>query len=359
MEGKEIAWRTLAGERVSEPCIVGDWMFRPGFWQAVVGCDLAEDPVGVAVEAFRRVGANLVPQFANGTPLWTRGERPQAPRAEPEEIVAYVESLPPDEQVERDFDLEQHAAAHYEALRPVQEAAGGDLLRIGGFGMPSVMGGYSQWGYEGWLAFLILYPDHADRLWGHQAAWARLQNRAIAEAVRRYGLAPFVYSGDDICFNDGPMLSVGHLRRHYFPQLRWAIQPLHDAGIRIVWHCDGDVRPILPDLLAAGMWGFQGFQEETGCTLAHMAAQRTRWGTRPVLWGSVSVTTTLPFGTADQVRADVERCFRTAAADGPFALANSSSIMPEVPLENVLALYEHGRQFGREFLGGGSRSRPR
>ena len=330
MTGKEIAWRTLAGEHVGEPCIVGDWVFRPGFWEAVVGRHLEEDPVAVAVETFRRVGANLIPQSANGTPRWSVGGHAPAPRAEPEEVAAWVETLPPAEHVERDFDVERAAAAYTAGLRPVQEAAGDDILRIGSFAFPSVMEGYSRWGYEGWLSFLLLYPEHVDRLWRHQAVAARLTNHAITEAVRRHGLAPFVYNGDDICFNDGPIVAVEYLRRHYFPQLEWALQPLHDAGVRMIWHCDGDIRPILPELLRAGMWGFQGFQEETGCTLAHMAAQRTRFGTRPVLWGSVSVTTTLPFGTPDQVRADVERCFRTAARC-PFVLANSSSMMPEVP----------------------------
>jgi len=46
----------------------------------------------------------------------------------------------------------------------------------------------------------------------------------------------------------------------------------------------------------------------------------------------------------------VQRCFRTAAPGGGFALAPTSSILPDVPLENVLALYQHGVEFGRRFL---------
>jgi hypothetical protein len=84
-----------------------------------------------------------------------------------------------------------------------------------------------------------------------------------------------------------------------------------------------------------------------------MVEVRTKWGRKPILWGSVSVTTTLPFGTVEDVKRDVERCFRSAAAGGGFGLASTSSILIETPIENILALYEHGHVFGRQFLAGG------
>jgi hypothetical protein len=64
----------------------------------------------------------------------------------------------------------------------------------------------------------------------------------------------------------------------------------------------------------------------------------------------VSVTTTLPFGSTDDVKRDVERCFRLAAPGGGFGLASTSSILPETPDENILALYQYGKEFGGEFL---------
>ena len=126
---------------------------------------------------------------------------------------------------------------------------------------------------------------------------------------------------------------------------------MHEAGIGIIWHCDGNILPILDQLIhIIGVAGFQGFQEETGCTLERIAARRTRDGQKLILWGSLSVTTTLPFGTVDDVKHDVERCFRIAAPGGGFALAPTSSILPETPRENIMTMYEHGKHFGRAFL---------
>jgi uroporphyrinogen decarboxylase len=219
--------------------------------------------------------------------------------------------------------------------------------------MPSFMGGYTTWGYENYMCALALYPQHLGRYFAILGERARGHNQAIVEAVDRYDLAPFVYGGDDICFNDGPICAPEVLDALYFPALRRALEPLVEADVRVVWHCDGDVRPIVPQLLEAGVSGFQGFQEdESGISLEEMAALRTRWGKKPILWGSVSVTSTFPHGTVEDVKQSVERSFRIAGPGGGFALGSTSSILPETPLENIIAFFEHGREFGRRFYRG-------
>jgi len=345
MSRRELACRTLALESVDEPSVIADWIFHPGFWPAVTGRRLSENPLQVAIEAFRRVGANLTPQFAVGEPQHFFGNlEPSPPGAHsPEDVRDAWDKLPDPSTPERDFDLETTARAYAQPILDFQDLARDDILRISYFGQVDFMGGYGQWGYENFLSALLLYPDYAERYFAFSAAQARLLNLAIVEAVRKHDLAPFVYGGQDICFNDGPLCSPQWLAEHYFPHFHTALQPLHDAGIQIIWHCDGDIRPILPSLLDMGVAGFQGFQEETGLSLAHMTSLRTRWGKKPILWGSVSVTTTLPFGTPDQVTRDVERCFREASPGGGFVLAHSSSVCPEVPLENLLAFYHASR----------------
>lgn len=84
--------------------------------------------------------------------------------------------------------------------------------------------------------------------------------------------------------------------------------------------------------------GFQGFQEETGCTLKYMSSLRTRDGRKPILVGSLSVTTTLPFGSTTDVEKDIERCFHEVGKVG-FVLASTSSILPETPMENIETIY--------------------
>ena len=374
--GEEIAWRTLKKERLEEPCIIASWCMKREFFQSLTHRkDIYEDAPNVAIEAFIRAGANLCPQFIvpspnvehiacnpfdadnlrkpkPAPPPSQKKENPPPPKhpGSPEDVRDRIESLPDPDTLERNFDVEAYADGYARGILNLRDMARGEILFISGFGQADFMGGYG-WGYENYLGALALYPEHLERYFAYTGEQGRLTNISIARAIKKYNLAPFVYSGQDICYNDGPLCSVEMLDKLYFPNLAKAVEPLHQAGIGLIWHCDGDVRPILKQLInVVGVAGFQGFQEETGCTLEHVASHRTRNGEKLILWGSISVTTTLPFGTVEDVKRNVERCFRIAAPGGGFALASTSSILPETPLENILAIYEHGQKFGKEFL---------
>lgn len=371
--GEEIAWRTLEKEHVEEPCIITGWCMKRLFFQELTHRrDIyTEDAPDLVIEAFVRAGANLCPQFIMPSPVEGNEHiaydpfmvaKPKPPAQQkaaspskmpesPEDVRDRIDSMPHPDSLERDFDVEAHAEGYAKSIMRLREMARGEILFISGFGQADFMGGYSGWGYMNYLSAMALYPEYMERYFAYTGEYGRLYNIAVARAIKKYGLAPFVYGGQDICYNDGPICSVDTLDKIYFPHLARAVQPLHDAGIKIVWHSDGNILPILDQLIqVVGVSGFQGFQEETGCTLEKIAARRTRDGEKLILWGSISVTTTLPFGTMEDVRRDVERCFRVAAPGGGFGLAPTSSILPETPLANIMAMYQHGQNFGREFL---------
>ena len=325
--------------------------------------------IGHIPAAFIRAGANLCPQFIMPSPVSGRehmacdpfgvvrdleptsqeaSTRPAIKRPDsPEDVRDLIDAMPDPDTLERNFDVEAQADGYARRILNLRDMALGEILFVSGFGQTDFMGGYNRWGYTNYLSALALYPEYLDRYYAYSGERGRLRNIAIARAIEKYKLAPFVYSGQDICFNDGPICSVELLDKIYFPHLAHAVEPLHEAGIGIIWHSDGNILPILDQLInVVGVAGFQGFQEETGCTLERVAARRTRDGGKLILWGSLSVTTTLPFGTVDDVKQDVERCFKVAAPGGGFALAPTSSILPETPLANIRAIYETVKEYG-------------
>ena len=372
MNGEEIAYRTLSLEKVAEPCIIASWCMKREFFQRIARTeDIYRDAPRTTVDAFLAAGANLCPQFIMPRPdiefqacepfddvgirKMRRGSRApsiaQKSVHTPEDIRDLVEVLPDPGTLAGNFDVGKAAADYARPLLALRDMARGKILFIQRLWLPAFQEMYTNWGYENYLLSIALYPEHVKRYYEYSGELARLHNGAIVHAVREHSLAPFVYGGQDICFNDGPICSVDALDHLYFPSLARSIEPPLDAGIRIIWHCDGDVRPILDRLIQMGVSGFQGFQEETGCTLEEVSKHRTRDGKKLLIFGSISVTTTLPFGTVEEVKSDVERCFRTAAPGGGFAVASTSSILPETPFDNIAAPYEHARNFGRSFLG--------
>ncbi len=361
MDGREVALGTLHRQRVPLPCINYSWMTNTRYMTHVAGREYWDDPEGVFTEYIRRSGINLVPQWympGEGQRRLEHGEimHEPNPHAEagfrtPEDVVRAIDALPDDEVVERDYDIEGVAESYAATVNAHMDALGPDVLVIGGFGQTDFMGGYSRWGYENYLVAAALYPDAMRRYYHHSSVVGRLQNQAIALACERHGIAPFVYSGQDICTSKGPIMSPPMLRDLYFPALKWCVEPLVEAGIGIIWHCDGDIRLILDDIMGLGVMGLQGFEEEHGPRYEDMVELTDPAGAPISVWGCVSVTSTLPHGTPADVRAAVERSFTLAGPGRGFVLSSTSSVMPEVPLENIAAMFEHARAFGREFLG--------
>lgn len=362
MKGRDIALATLMREEVNEPCINFSWMTNSSYMSSVAGRDYWSDREGVFFAYLQHCGINLVPQWyfpgqgqkniEEGRVAHEASPGGAEGMTKPEDLLRSIDRLPRDRQVEADFNVEEAARTYAQNLLERMQRAEDEVLFIDGFGQADFMGGYTRWGYENYLMAMIDYPEALRAYYHHTALRGRLTNEAIALACEKYGIAPFVYSGQDICTAKGPIASPAVLRELYFPELKFCLQPLVDSDIGIIWHCDGDINPILDDIMALGVVGLQGFEEEHGVDLAKIVGLQDAKG-RPIsVWGCVSVVTTLPHGTPDDVRRSVERSFSLAGRNRGFVLSSTSSIMPEVPHENIDALFEHGGNFGREFLSG-------
>ncbi|RKX35684.1 MAG: hypothetical protein DRP71_02760 [Verrucomicrobia bacterium] len=360
MKGSEIALATLMGENPGAPCINYSWMTSSSYLSKVAGRDYWADREGVFFEYLHQVGINLVPQWyfpgeaqreiESGQVLHEHRSGGTEGIRGPEAILELIDRLPSDNEVEAEFDIEITARDYANRVEERMRKAKGEVLFIDSFGQADFMGGYNRWGYENYLLAIMDYPTAMKRFYHHTALKGRLHNEAIALACGKYNIAPFVYGGQDICTSNGPIVSPRILRDIYFPDLKWAMEPLIGNGIGVIWHCDGNINPILDDLLDLGVVGLQGFEEEHGVNYDEIVKLNDRTG-RPIgVWGCVSVTSTLPHGTADDVRASVERSFTLAGKGRGFVLSSTSSIMPEVRHENIDMLFTHGKAFGTEFL---------
>ena len=358
--GSEIALATLMREDPGAPCINYCWMTSGSYLSKGTERDYWVDREGVFFEYLQRCGINLVPQWyfpGDAQRNIEQGHLAHEHRPggtedidSPEDILRVIDRLPDDAAFEAEFDIETTARQYADRLKARIDRTEGEVLFLDGFGQADFMGGYDRWGYENYLIAILEYPDAMRRFYHHTALRGRLTNQAIVTAHERYGIAPFVYSGQDICASAGPIISPLQLRELYFPELKWAMEPLVENGIGVIWHCDGDIGPILDDILDLGVVGLQGFEEEHGVSYDEIVRLRDRSGLPIGVWGCVSVTTVLPHGTVEQVKQSVERSFELAGRGRGFVLSSTSSVMPEVPHDNIDALFEHGGHFGADFL---------
>jgi hypothetical protein len=347
MDKKTRLMRAFALQSTDRPPILGGWLAAPEYVQRLAGCSEDEywaDPFHWGIKAEHALGSDGV--IGIFTPIH-RGEfrcvdgqvieRRAAYTIE--SVLAEIAAYPEPDEIEAAFDAEA-AYAEYAAELRLRQAECGDMLWCPADWsiIPKALW-YHEFGYEAALSTLALYPDRYRMLIRIGAVRGRQKATLIARAIRE-GLHPqALLTGEDICSQQGPLVSPKFLRREYFPLLEYVWEPLLDVGAKLVWHCDGNYRPLLDDVLACGVAGLQGFQRECGMELEWIVEKRTRDGDPLLIFGPLSVTGTLPYGTPDDVRAEVHRAMALCRDNASLVFFTSNTITPDIPLANISAYW--------------------
>jgi uroporphyrinogen decarboxylase len=116
----------------------------------------------------------------------------------------------------------------------------------------------------------------------------------------------------------------------------------HARGLRIIKHSDGNLWPILDDLLEAGFDGIHPIQPQSmdiRDVKAHLEGRAT-------VLGNIDCSFLLPFGSQEEVERAVLETIRAAAPGGGYIISSSNSIHPGVKPENYIAMVRAARRYG-------------
>jgi len=155
--------------------------------------------------------------------------------------------------------------------------------------------------------------------------------------------ADFIACEGDLAFNPGPLMSPAHYDEFIGPYHREICERVHRRGGKIVKHSDGNLTPIVPNLIAAGFDGIHPIQPQC----MDIGEIKRRFGHQAAILGNIDCAFLLVFGTPEEVRASVRDTIAAAAPGGGYILSSSNSIHPGVKPENYLALVAAAREFGR------------
>jgi hypothetical protein len=274
----------------------------------------------------------------------------------PEAVVEHMEKhvFPGLQEAAGSFDPEDDGAVSelIDKEREVQAVFGPDMLKIpygrGYNNFPRFR--YGAYGYVNYFMAYALYPEVMARDFRLQADLAVKRNRLAARAYAQGELPPLLRLDHDMADSRSTLVDIKSLDEIWFPEFARAIEPYLRAGVKLIWHCDGNLSQMVPRLLEAGLVGFQGFQYEDGMDYEKICRMKTRDGAPLLIQAGVSVTTTLPKGTPGDVRMEIKWLVENGPETGLF-LGASSSVAPGVPSENLDALVEglnHYRDNGRK-----------
>jgi uroporphyrinogen decarboxylase len=103
---------------------------------------------------------------------------------------------------------------------------------------------------------------------------------------------------------------------------------------------------LLDDLIEAGLDAINPVQ--ISCRGMESNGLKADFGDRLTFWGGgVETQSTLPFGTPEEVRAEVAERIRIFAPGGGFVFNPIHNIQPNTPPENIAAAYEAALEFGQ------------
>jgi hypothetical protein len=160
----------------------------------------------------------------------------------------------------------------------------------------------------------------------------------VAERAGRLGFDVFV-STDDMAFKSGPFLSPGVFREVVWPRYRRIAEKL---TIPWVVHSDGNVLPLLDDLLELGIAGLHPVEKGA----MDIRDLKRRYGRRLCLLGNVDLDI-LARGTTDQVEQEVRALIRDVGPGGAYIVTSGNSLAGYVQPDNALALSRSVQKYGR------------
>jgi uroporphyrinogen decarboxylase len=192
-------------------------------------------------------------------------------------------------------------------------------------------------GFDRWLMDLALDPDFAGMLMDLVLEVWLTEAEAMIDAVREN--ADIVIYADDIAFQAGPMVSPNMYETLLKPRQIRVFDLLRRSGMKVLYHSCGDVRPLIPDLIEMGVQALNPVQVSAG-GMMDTAALKREWGTALTFWGGIDTHSVLSLGNPSAVRNEVWRRLDDLAKDGGYVLTSVHNIQPDVPAENVNAMFD-------------------
>jgi uroporphyrinogen-III decarboxylase len=190
-----------------------------------------------------------------------------------------------------------------------------------------------------WYMSSLIRPDYVREVFDRQTDIAvenlKLYHQAVGERISVITLC-----GADFGNQCSPMLSPALFGELYVPFYKKMTDWIHThTQWKVFKHCCGAIEPLIPYLIEAGFDILNPVQ----ISAAGMDCEtlKQKYGDNLVFWGGgVNTQSTLPYGTPQEVREEVQRQATILGRGGGFVFNTVHNAQADVPVENFLAMIE-------------------
>lgn len=216
---------------------------------------------------------------------------------------------------------------------------------IGGFGGNLLEMGQFHYRMDN---FLMLLAGEPKRAHGFLDALVEIYMRKLERFLAAVGpYIDIIGFGDDLGSQNRTQISPQMYREFFKPRhaMMWA-RAKQLANVKVMLHSCGAVRPLLPDLIDAGLDAINPVQ--ISCRGMEAEGLKRDFGKDLCFWGGGCDTQhMLPNGTPAQIREHVLHQCEVMAPGGGFVFQQVHNIMANVPAENIIAMYDAVREFNQ------------
>ncbi len=165
--------------------------------------------------------------------------------------------------------------------------------------------------------------------------------KAALEMARDAGADVIALEGD-LAFNTNTLMSPGQYREFIKPFHAEIVAFCHGIGMKVIKHTDGNLWPILDDLVEIGFDGIHPIQPQC----MDIKEVKEHLEGKSAVVGNIDCSFLLPFGSEQEVEDTVKETIRIAAPGGGYIISSSNSIHPGVKPENYIAMVKATRKHG-------------
>jgi uroporphyrinogen-III decarboxylase len=188
-------------------------------------------------------------------------------------------------------------------------------------------------GLETLLMDMLADPDLADAILDIPFRY----HLTAAKRLARMGV-DMIWTGDDVGAQNAMLISPETWRRFLKPRMAAFISEVKAIrpAIKIAYHSDGNIEPIIPELIEIGLDVLNPIQPAS----MDPAAIKRRYGDKLCFWGTIDEQNTLPFGSPEDVRREVRQRIETVGKSGGLIIGPTHHVQLDTPIENFEAMVD-------------------
>jgi len=198
---------------------------------------------------------------------------------------------------------------------------------------------------EEWYVSAITRKQYIKEIFQYQLELQMKNLKMYREAVQDR-IDIIVMSGTDFGAQNGPFISPNLYREVFKPLHKEMNDWIHEnTNWKTFFHTCGSMVDFLDDFVSAGVDILNPVQISAAGMDPHFL--KKNYGDKFVFWGGgVDTQKTLPFGTPENIKEEVENNMLTFGKGGGFVFNTVHNIQPSVPIDNLVTMFETVREKG-------------